>query len=108
MSLSRYMRILLMFDLPSIDDYDKKDYRIFHKNLLKNGYYMIQYSIYIKTVNTYSKIKREIDKVKKFTPQKGNIRILWLTEKQYQDIVLIKGHKNVNEIYNDEKRYVKI
>ena len=108
MSLTRYMRILLMFDLPSQDDYEKKEYRIFHKQLIKNGFVMIQFSVYVKAVNSYSKVKREVDKLKNYIPQNGNIRALAVTEKQWLDMYLILGHRNVNEIYNNSRRYVKI
>ncbi len=97
-----------MFDLPSHEDYEKKEYRTFHKNLNKNGFLMIQFSIYVKAVNTYSKVAREIEKVKTFAPKKGNIRMFSLTEKQYQDMVLIVGDRNINEIYNNDRRYIKI
>lgn len=97
-----------MFDLPSQEDYEKKEYRLFHKQLVKNGFIMIQFSVYIKATNAYSKTKREIDKLKNFIPKQGNIRAITITEKQYQDMVLILGHKNINEIYNNDKRYLKI
>ena len=32
------MRLILFFDLPSKEDYEKKDYRLFHNALIKNGY----------------------------------------------------------------------
>lgn len=102
------MRILLMFDLPSQEDYEKKEYRIFHKNLIKNGFVMIQFSVYVKAINSYSKINREINKLRKSIPKNGNIRVLSVTEKQYQDMILILGHKNINEIYNNDRRYIKI
>ncbi len=102
------MRILLMFDLPSQEDYEKKEYRIFHKNLIKNGFVMIQFSVYVKAINSYSKINREINKLRKNIPKNGNIRVLSVTEKQYQDMILILGHKNINEIYNNDRRYIKI
>ena len=37
----RYMRLLVMFDLPVITSEDKREYRKFKKYLEKNGYLML-------------------------------------------------------------------
>lgn len=104
----KYMRIILMFDLPSKEDYEKRDYRIFHNSLIKNGYIMMQFSVYIKATNSHTKVNREIEKIRKFIPKSGNVRIFSITEKQYLNMQIILGHKNINEIYNNSRRYIKI
>ncbi|MGL4647705.1 MAG: CRISPR-associated endonuclease Cas2 [Mycoplasmoidaceae bacterium] len=104
----RNMRLILMFDLPSSEDYEKKEYLIFRKALIKNGYSMMQFSIYIKPVNFQSKVNQEIERLKKFIPRNGNIRIIQVTEKQYANMYMLLGNKKINEIYNNSKRYVKI
>lgn len=97
-----------MFDLPFEDDLDKKIYSKFKKSITKIGYTMMQYSIYVRSINTQSKINQEIDKVKKILPERGNIRIIVVTEKQYESMTILRGKKSLNEIYNDERRYLKI
>lgn len=104
----KYMRLILFFDLPSKEDYEKRNYCLFHNALIKNGYIMMQFSVYIKATNSNSKIKREIEKIRKHIPKAGNIRIISITEKQYMNMEIILGHKNINEIYNNSKRYLKI
>ncbi len=102
------MRILLLFDLPTIDAYERKEYRIFRHALLKNGYIMIQFSVYTKPINGQIKIENEVKKLKKYIPENGNIRMIQITEKQYLDMYMILGHKKINEIYNNAERYIKI
>lgn len=97
-----------MFDLPSVEEKQKKDYQQFHKNLIKNGFYMMQYSVYCKPIHFKTKIESEVKKVKEFLPNEGNVRIFVITEKQYNDMYLLLGNKKVNEIYNNSERYVKI
>lgn len=97
-----------MFDLPFEDDLDKKIYSKFKKSITRIGYTMMQYSIYVRSINTQSKINQEIDKVKKILPERGNIRIIVVTEKQYESMTILRGKKSLNEIYNDERRYLKI
>ncbi len=52
MSLYRNMRLLLFYDLPNTESYETKEYNQFRKSLLRNGYTMIQFSVYMKTINT--------------------------------------------------------
>ena len=42
------MRILVFFDLPTLTAANKKDYTQFRKYLIKNGFIMIQESVYTK------------------------------------------------------------
>lgn len=97
-----------MFDLPCTESKERKEYTIFHKELIKNGYTMIQYSIYSKIINFKENTDSEIDKLKRKLPNDGNIRVLVITDKQYSDMRVILGNKNINEIYNSSERYVKI
>ena len=46
----RFMRILVMFDLPTETSEERRDYRKFRKNLIKNGFIMMQESVYVKLV----------------------------------------------------------
>lgn len=104
----RNMRLLLLFDLPSTEADEKREYVIFRKALFKNGYSMIQYSVYLKSINMQVKIDQEIKKLHKYIPTNGNIRAIAITEKQYQNMVMLLGKKKTNEIYNNTERYIKI
>ncbi|MGL5617808.1 MAG: CRISPR-associated endonuclease Cas2 [Metamycoplasmataceae bacterium] len=107
-STFRNMRLLLFFDLPSVELYEKKEYLKFRKSLLKNGYIMLQFSVYIKSINTSQKINGEIKKIKNELPNGGNIRIVQITESQYENMFILIGNKKINEIYNNSERYIKI
>lgn len=102
------MRIVLFYDLPSVEFKEKKDYHNFRRSLIKNGFIMIQFSVYVKAINTKQKIKGEIEKIKKYLPSEGNIRIITVTEFQYKNMIFLVGNKKINEIYNNSERYVKI
>ena len=97
-----------MFDLPVVEDYEKKEYATFRKQLLKNGYIMMQFSIYTKPTNIQVRADQELKKISKYLPSSGNIRLLAITEKQYSNMVMILGKKKINEIYNNTERYIKI
>lgn len=91
------MRVLCMFDLPMDTSGEKKAYRVFRKNLISEGFVMMQYSIYVRVCPNRDFAERLEKRIRKYTPEKGNIRILMITEKQYEDIKLIVGSKSVKE-----------
>lgn len=44
----RFMRSILFFDLPTLTSTNRKNYRKFIKLLKRNGFYMLQESVYCK------------------------------------------------------------
>ncbi|MDR1991725.1 MAG: CRISPR-associated endonuclease Cas2 [Mycoplasmataceae bacterium] len=103
---TKIMRMILFFDLPAETVSDKKAYAIFHKELIKHGWIMLQFSVYCKIINFQTKMVSEIQKLQGAIPKYGNIRILNVTEHQYQNIKIILGEKSLNEDINSAKRYV--
>ena len=86
-----------MFDLPVETAEEKRIYRIFRKDLLKEGFTMMQYSVYVRTCPSREYANRLEKRIHKFAPEKGNIRLLVVTEKQYTDMKLIVGSKSETE-----------
>lgn len=56
------MRIIVFFDLPTLTSTQQKTYRDFRKFLIKNGFYMMQESVYCR-IQTNS---RKIYQMKRF------------------------------------------
>lgn len=86
-----------MFDMPTITIEDRKNYSKFRDNLIDDGFIMIQYSIYARICKNQDDITKHINRVKMFTPEKGNIRLLQITEKQYEQMIMLRGIKNDDE-----------
>ncbi len=106
--MSHFMRIILSYDLAMQEYEDKKAYTKFRKELLRRGYIMIQYSLYMKCINASTKLDYEIKAVQKFLPIHGNVRIFTVTEKQYHSGPILIGRRNKNELVNTNERYIKI
>lgn len=83
------MRVICMFDLPVITNNEKRAYRDFRKFLLKNGFEMLQFSIYIRTCPNRSFAKKFYRKIKAYAPRRGDIKLLSITEKQFEDMEYI-------------------
>ena len=54
MSGFRFMRYMVLFDLPTLTAEDRKNYRKFRKALIKNGFIMLQESVYCKLITSPS------------------------------------------------------
>lgn len=106
--MSKIMRLIIMYDLNSTTDEDKKEYTKFHNFIIKKGYIMMQYSIYMKVLNTPTKVIYEIKSLRVNTPPNGNIRTLAITDNQYYSMKLLRGGKSINETINTESRRVVI
>ena len=100
MSAFRIMWLLLMFDLPTKTKKQRKRYHWFHAELEKEGYSMIQYSVYGKifsSVESANLGKKRIKDFIKANIKNGNIRLLMFTDKQFAAMDLIIGEKTVEE-----------
>ncbi len=93
-----FMRVMLFFDLPVITEKDKRIYTRFRKYLISNGYMMLQFSVYSKIFNNRDAATKHIATIKKHVPQKGSIRLMLVTEKQYSKMeILIGGRSKLEE-----------
>ncbi len=97
------MRVLVFFDLPTETANDKRNYRNFRKFLIKSGFMMIQESVYAKLALNSTAVNQIITDVKKERPEKGDIQILPVTEKQFSKMEIISGKSNSNVINSDER-----
>ncbi|MEI3177139.1 MAG: CRISPR-associated endonuclease Cas2 [Lachnospiraceae bacterium] len=93
----KIMRMLCMFDLPVETEEQRRAYRIFRKNLIQEGFVMIQYSIYVRICPSREYANRLENRIKKGIPQEGNVRLLCVTEKQYADMKLLVGSRQTAE-----------
>ena len=91
------MRLVCMFDLPVDTDVERRAYRIFRKELIKAGFVMLQYSVYVRTCPNRDFAKGIEKKIQKFVPRSGNVRLLTVTEKQYDEMVLLVGQRTAQE-----------
>jgi len=88
------MRIILFFDLPRNTSREVSQATKFVKNLTKEGFLMLQESVYCKlllNMSAFEGIRKRIDKIK---PAKGNIMMMTVTEKQFNDIEYVLGESN--------------
>lgn len=87
------MRLLLFFDLPTETSKNRLDYTPFHKFLIKNGFIMMQKSVYSKLVINNVTSAAVKAKISKNLPPAGIIELLEVTENQFSRIEYLIGEK---------------
>lgn len=97
------MRKIIFFDLPNVYARDKRNYTLFRKFLINEGFIMLQESVYSKICLNTQQCELLIQRVKKRAPQKGIIQVLKITEKQYAQMEYIIGSSR-NKIIDNEER----
>ena len=101
----RYMRIMVLFDLPVETVEHRRAYRKFRKALIRHGFMMFQESVYIKLALNPTAQKTIMNTIRRLSPKEGLINILCLTEKQFQRIECVVG-KNRSELISSTERLV--
>lgn len=91
------MKLLCFFDLPMQEKKDLREYRKFRNKLIEAGFVMMQFSVYVRTCPNRDFAMKIKKNTKKICPPSGNVRLLEVTEKQYNDIELIVGTKSLKE-----------
>ena len=81
----RYMRLLVLFDLPVTTTEERREYTKFRKYLIKSGFMMFQESVYC--------------------PPAGIVSLLCITEKQFADMEYITG-EFVSDVIDSDERLV--
>lgn len=100
------MRILVLFDLPTTTSEDLREYRNFRKALLKDGFIMLQESVYTKIALNHNAKNSIMTNLQKKKPKKGNVIVLTITEKQYSDMEYLVGRAQTGVIDNIDRMVV--
>ena len=101
----RYMRMLIMFDMPTETAIDRKAYRNFRKFLLSEGFIMHQYSVYSKILLNGTANQAMLARLKQNNPKKGLVTSLTVTEKQFARMVYLNGERD-SSVGNTDSRIV--
>ncbi len=93
----RYMRLLVFFDLPVMTAIQRKRYAQFRKYLVKDGFLMLQQSVYSKLVVNEAAASGVVARLRKHRPPEGLVQVLKVTEKQYATMTYITGNESSHD-----------
>ena len=102
--------LVVCFDLPVVEKENQRQANAFRKSLLKQGYFMLQNSIYVRSCVTYEKTEQHLHNLKMISPDIGSIIAFYITDRQWSLAYCLekfnynksKYKKNVGE--NTEKQ----
>lgn len=103
MSGFRFMRMLVFFDLPTITMEDKRNYRQFRKILIKNGFVMLQESVYCKMMTSPSMENSCKKLIYANRPPQGLVQLLSVTEKQFVKMDYVVGESKSDVIDSEDR-----
>lgn len=106
MSGFRFMRMFVFFDLPTLTTEDRRNYRNFRKALIKNGFIMLQESVYCKMMTSPSVENTCKKMIRDNKPPKGIVQTLSITEKQFVKMDYVVGEYKGDTIDSEERLIV--
>lgn len=80
------MWLFVFFDLPTTTKKERKAAALFRKALEKDGFSMMQYSVYVRHCPSKENMNVHIARVRSSMPPSGLTSILSITDKQYGEI----------------------
>ncbi|MEQ1553892.1 MAG: CRISPR-associated endonuclease Cas2 [Ferruginibacter sp.] len=89
----RIMWVFVLFDLPTETAKERKTAATFRKKILADGFAMFQFSIYLRHCASRENADVHIARVKKLLPEKGNVGIMCVTDKQFGMMEIFHGQK---------------
>lgn len=93
LSAYRAMWLVAMFDLPVETKENRKDYVRFRKTLLKDGFMMLQFSVYARYIPSEEAAEAHRRTVRIAVPPLGQVRLVALTDHQFAKMEVFYGRK---------------
>lgn len=100
----RLMWIMVLFDLPVVTEKERKTATKFRNFLLDNSFEMVQFSVYLRPCPGKEHVEKLIKLIEKNMPQDGKVDILSFTDKQYENIVTLRGTDKIKR--NNPSQYI--
>jgi len=91
------MRIIVFFDLPVLTKQQRKQATQFRNFLLKDGYYMMQFSVYSRICNGVDAVQKHTRRLACNNPKEGSVRVLTVTEQQFKNMTVLLGERTYND-----------
>lgn len=82
-----------MFDLPTETKDQRRHYARFRKDLLEDGFTMMQFSVYQRHCASSENVDVHVKRMGARVPPEGEVRFVVITDKQYERIVTFVGKK---------------
>jgi CRISPR-associated protein Cas2 len=89
------MWLVAMFDVPVTDSPARRAYRRLFAGLRRNGFLRLQYSVYARHFCSEAAARPVMRSLQSLVPRGGEVRLLLVTERQYERMWIFQGRKRV-------------
>ena len=97
---------IVLFDLPTKTKTQIKLANHFRKELKKNGYFMLQESVYIKLFHRISNIEAEKVYIKSIVPNEGTVYTLKMNLSMFKQMETVIGNEFDFNLFSGDVVYV--
>lgn len=91
----RAMWLVVLFDLPVTTKACRKKATEFRRDLLRDGFVMMQFSVYARPCASEDNARAHLGRIWSMLPEIGRVRVLQLTDKQYGRMHCFEGGNRV-------------
>lgn len=83
--------VMVLFDLPVGTSEERRDAANFRKDLLKDGYFMVQFSVYARPCGTADRVETQVRRLKSKIPPHGEVRSLIVSDAQWGRMIVMRS-----------------
>jgi CRISPR-associated protein Cas2 len=99
----RIMWVMVYFDLPVVETKERKQATKFRQEIMKDGFTMFQYSMYMRHCFSSENADVHIRRVQEALPDKGHVVITKITDKQFGDMKIFYCKEKQAKRYNPQQ-----
>jgi CRISPR-associated protein Cas2 len=88
--------VLVFFDLPVGSPEERRDANNFRKDLIKDGYFMVQFSVYARPCGTADRVETQVRRLKSKIPSRGEVRGLMISDAQWGRMIIMRSQQNAD------------
>ena len=85
--------VLVFFDLPVGTPEERRDASNFRRDLIKDGYFMVQFSVYARPCGTADRVETQVRRLKSRLPPSGEVRGLMISDAQWGRMIIMRSQK---------------
>jgi CRISPR-associated protein Cas2 len=85
------MWVLAMFDLPTDTKRARREYALFRKMLLGDGFTQMQFSVYARPCPSQENADVHVGRIERSLPPDGEVRVITITDKQFERMRVFWG-----------------
>ncbi len=100
------MYLFVFFDLPVKTKEDRRRATRFRTFLVKDGYDMMQLSVYTRVCRGQEAADKHLGRIEKNLPPRGSVRALQVTERQFARMKLLVGTASAQEQKGKDRQLV--